>query len=484
MAGEPDRPLPAWLKPGRSGRVASHGILVRYAPLAASGMLRPSDPVPYGANFFVRRDLFERHGLFDEALWELGGRAALGGEDTEFEVRVRDRGEPIGYCREALVVHPVHYERCRLRRQLRLAYDYGWREPLVFFRADRPRFEFYRAPLILRGAAGAVGDWLRGDPAGAVDHLLRATRCLGEAAGRLSRAYRRRAAGRKAAGCDILPLRASVAEDGAPPIRRPAAKTVKECDLEGPRPRGPQSENRDDAALPGGGRQVKRTLTVVLLVAGRGVRLGGDRPKCLTVLGAGGETILDRQLAGLSGCGAAETIAVVGFQEERVRRAHPELRFVLNPRYAETNTAKSLLLALAPLDGTDVLWLNGDVVFDPRIVPLVLGAPRSCMAVNRAKCGEEEIKYRTDTAGNIVEVSKRVVAAEGEAVGINLVRARDLDLFRQCLTECGDQDYFERGLELAIGRGLRLRPVDIGSFPCVEIDFPADLERAKSLFPL
>jgi len=204
VAGEPDRPLPAWLKPGRSGRAASHGIFVRYAPLGTSGRLRPSDPVPFGANFFVRRDLFERHGPFDETLWELGGRAALGGEDTEFEVRVRDRGEPIGYCHEAVVVHPVHYERCVLRRQLRLAYDYGWREPLVFFRADRPRFEFYRVPLILRGAAGAVSDWLRGDPAGAVDHMLRATRCLGEAAGRLSRAYRQRAAARKASGCDIL----------------------------------------------------------------------------------------------------------------------------------------------------------------------------------------------------------------------------------------------------------------------------------------
>jgi choline kinase len=104
------------------------------------------------------------------------------------------------------------------------------------------------------------------------------------------------------------------------------------------------------------------------------------------------------------------------------------------------------------------------------------------MAVNRAVCAEEEIKYRTGADGAIVEVSKQVVGGEGEAVGINLVTAADLPLFRQCLAECGDRDYFERGLELALERGLKLVPVDIGSRPCIEIDFEADLLRAREVF--
>lgn len=223
-------------------------------------------------------------------------------------------------------------------------------------------------------------------------------------------------------------------------------------------------------------------LTIVLLVAGRGTRLGGDLPKCLTPLQLGGETILDRQLQCLTGVTSEPVVAVVGYRKELVRDAHPGLRLVANERYAETNTARSLQAALAEIRDRDVLWLNGDVVFDRRIVPLLLAAAGSSMAVNRARCGDEEIKYRSGPDGRIVEVSKQVRPGEGEAVGINLVRAADLELFKRCLADCVDKDYFERGLEFAINRGMALCPVDIGDLPCIEVDFPEDLQRAKALF--
>jgi len=224
----------------------------------------------------------------------------------------------------------------------------------------------------------------------------------------------------------------------------------------------------------------RRALQVVLLLAGRGVRLGGALPKCLTELRPG-QTILDRQLLCLEGISDRPVIGVVGYRKELIVRAHPALRPVENHRYAQTNTAVSLRLALAEIEATDVLWLNGDVVFDRRIIPLVIAAGRSCMAVNKAKCGAEEIKYTTNGEGIITAVSKQVQHGEGEAVGINLIKAEDLQLFKACLAECDDLDYFERGLELAIGRGLRLYPLDIGALPCVEVDFPEDLETARQL---
>ena len=43
-----------------------------------------------------------------------------------------------------------------------------------------------------------------------------------------------------------------------------------------------------------------------------------------------------------------------------------------------------------------------------------------------------------------------------------------------------DQDYFERGLELAIAEDrLRLEPLDISDLYAVEVDFAEDLERAN-----
>ena len=191
--GAAEQPLPRWLVPGRSGRISQMGVFVEYAPRPDSGALEPSMPVPFGANVFAMRRVFEEHGGYDEALWRLCGRVPLGSEDSEFGIRVRERGERIGYCHEALVVHPVHHERCTLRSHLRLAYYYGWREPMIFFRADRPLFEKYYLRLVGSRAAGMVADFCRRDPAGAADHLINSVRAVGHMVGRWTPAYRERA---------------------------------------------------------------------------------------------------------------------------------------------------------------------------------------------------------------------------------------------------------------------------------------------------
>jgi choline kinase len=49
------------------------------------------------------------------------------------------------------------------------------------------------------------------------------------------------------------------------------------------------------------------------------------------------------------------------------------------------------------------------------------------------------------------------------------------------LQACADNDYFERGLELAIeSAGIEIEPVDISDLFAVEVDFQADLDRANS----
>jgi GT2 family glycosyltransferase len=195
IPGEPEQPLPRWLKAGRSGRVPRlGGVLVGYGPLAQSGRLSDSDPVPYGANLFVKREVFRDHGGYDNDLWALCGKAALGVEDGEFGVRVRERGEPVGYCHEAVVVHPVHHERAGLASHLRIAYWYGWRDPIVFYRPDRPPIESYRLRLLGSWAWGALGDLWHRDPAGAVYRLEEMARAVGGMISRMSPGYRRRVA--------------------------------------------------------------------------------------------------------------------------------------------------------------------------------------------------------------------------------------------------------------------------------------------------
>ena len=128
--------------------------------------------------------------------------------------------------------------------------------------------------------------------------------------------------------------------------------------------------------------------------------------------------------------------------------------------------------------------MNGDVVLDPiilqRLTPFIVSG-RSAVAVNTAAVAEEEVKYTVDDAGHVRELSKTVVGGLGEAVGINLIGGKDKAALIQRLDECADQDYFERGIELAIqADGIEVTPVDISDLFAVEVDFEGDLERANA----
>jgi len=68
----------------------------------------------------------------------------------------------------------------------------------------------------------------------------------------------------------------------------------------------------------------------------------------------------------------------------------------------------------------------------------------------------------------------------GEAIGINFISRDDKAVLARQLRCLADQDYFERGIELAIEHdGLLVEPVDISDLYAVEIDFVEDLERAN-----
>jgi len=222
-------------------------------------------------------------------------------------------------------------------------------------------------------------------------------------------------------------------------------------------------------------------MKAVILAAGMGTRLGTLLPKPLTAL-KDEKTILDFQIEKLLRyLDLNDIFIVVGHKFYSVIEMFPDLAFVYNNRYTQTNTAKSLLLALSKIKNEDVLWMNGDVYFDHRILKLLISNEGSCCAVDNKKCSDEEIKYTLNKAGFIEELSKQVKNAKGEALGINLICAKDLEKFKQALEKVDDKDYFEKGLEnLTLKGKINLKPVDVNGYYCREIDFPEDLEDVKT----
>jgi choline kinase len=116
-----------------------------------------------------------------------------------------------------------------------------------------------------------------------------------------------------------------------------------------------------------------KALTIVILAAGKGTRLGLGLPKALVEL-TPGHKLLDYQISNLSKV-FKENVSlnvVVGFRKELFSEVNTRVKLIENRTFDVTNTAESLHLALTsvhPKNG--VLWLNGDVYFDDKVLDLV-----------------------------------------------------------------------------------------------------------------
>ena len=220
-------------------------------------------------------------------------------------------------------------------------------------------------------------------------------------------------------------------------------------------------------------------MKIIILAAGLGKRLGKELPKPLVRL-CDGKSILEHQVENITEITSPENIILItGYKSEMIQERFPQLKQIRNPRYDQTNTSKSLLQGLTDIN-EDLLFMNGDIVFDPDILRLILVDKSSNkICVNNFDVGEEEIKYNLDSENKIKELSKSVADPLGEAVGINFIRSEDIDNIRESLEECDDEDYFEKGIEYSIEKGLIFCPLDIENKFCVEIDFEEDLQNAN-----
>src|SRR5690606_40433880 len=124
----------------------------------------------------------------------------------------------------------------------------------------------------------------------------------------------------------------------------------------------------------------------------------------------------------------AQVYVVVGFKLDMSLEAHPRSLYVYNEEFDVTNTSKSLLRVLRSTGDGGVIWLNGDVVFDPRVLERLrehIEADQSVVAVNTSVVGEEEVKYTVDADGWVAELTKKDEGGLGEYIGINFVAQRD-----------------------------------------------------------
>jgi len=223
-------------------------------------------------------------------------------------------------------------------------------------------------------------------------------------------------------------------------------------------------------------------MHAVILAAGRGRRLGLGLPKCLIEIG--GKSLLERHLAALETAGVRSIRLVVGYERGRVAGQpclaawRGALTICVNPEFER---GSSLSLAAGLEDGPSLV-MDADVVYPPEFLRrLVEASGDMAFLMDPRNCGTGEEMMLGLRRGRVVEISRTLTRArdgEGETVGFTKLSDRAASLVRRELATL-DGDYetaFDRVLDQ-----IDARAVKVGDLPWTEIDFEADLKRAREI---
>ncbi len=204
-------------------------------------------------------------------------------------------------------------------------------------------------------------------------------------------------------------------------------------------------------------------------------------------------TLIERQFSYLRACGINQIVVVVGFQAERIRRTcGPDVEYVENPIFAETNSLYSLWLARHLL-GEGFVVMNSDVFFHPQLLrDLLTSQYRDAILVSwrdQTEYGDEEMKVKV-RGGQLVDISKTMDPNEADGENVGIVKfgadgacalAKELD---KLIADGAKKSWAPRAF-LEFSKIRPLHAVSTRGFPWIEIDFPDDLRRAQEeILPL
>ncbi|MBW1839154.1 MAG: phosphocholine cytidylyltransferase family protein [Deltaproteobacteria bacterium] len=229
-------------------------------------------------------------------------------------------------------------------------------------------------------------------------------------------------------------------------------------------------------------------MNAIILAAGasrRMVSLTKNIPKCL--LKIGDKSIIEHQIASLYHYGLDEIIMVTGFCEDKIKSAcGDKIRYITNPRFAETNSIYSLWLAKEETKEGFIV-INSDVLFHPLVLGKLLESPYpdALTVSEQEEMGDEEMKVKVNS-DRVIDISKAISPqqADGENVGMVKFSSKGAEILFKKIDELISKDMVNKWAPFAfqqIASYHHLYAVDIGDLPWIEIDFVEDYERAKEV---
>lgn len=235
-------------------------------------------------------------------------------------------------------------------------------------------------------------------------------------------------------------------------------------------------------------------MRAILLAAGLGKRLKPfteAHPKCLVSIA--GRTLLDRHLEELTKCEIEELVIVVGHLHEQVRAevervgaGRLPVRFVMNEQYRRGSVV-SLWHARDAMKG-GAIAMDADVLYHPDVLRRLVQAPFDSgflMDETSEETGEEMM---IGARGNRVRKIARRVGTDwdiaGETVGFFKIGDPDSEVLKATLEDFVARGELDVEYEAALDQFMQQRPcgfVKVGDLPWTEIDFDADVEKARDV---
>ncbi len=227
-------------------------------------------------------------------------------------------------------------------------------------------------------------------------------------------------------------------------------------------------------------------MQVVILAGGVGSRLEkmtNGKPKCLADIG--GRPLILHQLEALSDQGIGPVLMVVGYNHEAIRAVVGQrVEYLVNDRFRETNSLYSLWLAREWITGPFVL-LNADLFFDPEVLTRLLEEPGNVLAYDSTSSrGREQTKVAI-RGRKVVDLGKDLppASARGESLGLLKFEADGAKAMLEVAAhqiEAGHDQAWVIEAARAVCKMVRVYGVNVAGLRWTEVDFPHDLEEARS----
>lgn len=241
-------------------------------------------------------------------------------------------------------------------------------------------------------------------------------------------------------------------------------------------------------------------MKAIILAAGMASRLRPlteNTPKCL--LKVGEKCLLQRSIDALASDGIRDFVIVTGYLHEMIETFVAEqygdkinVKFIHNDVFDSTNNIYSLWLARPEAEGQEILLLDSDLLYDPRIITKVMESDTdNVLTLIRHELGEEEMKVVLDREnGTIIEISKTCNPADaaGESLGIEKMGCRYTSALYQELEPMMNEEhlenvFYERAFERLIAKGHTYKVIDVTELFSCELDTVEDFENAKEKIP-